>query len=239
MKSILQPADPVRQLALPDGREIALMLRRSARARRVSLRIDDANGKVELVMPRRAALRDGLAFAQKKANWIAARLDALPPAVPFRPGAVLPVLGNSIALMQPVNGAKRLHRVEDTLQVPGEGAEFAGRVRRWLIAEARREIGVRAHELALEIGRPIKRIAIRDPATRWGSCSAAGGLSFSWRLILAPPDVLEYVIAHEVAHLRQMNHSHRFWALVETLIGDCSADRAWLRRNGTLLRRYG
>ena len=239
MKSILKPAYLVHQLALPDGRKITLVLRRSVQARRVTLRIDDANGSVELVIPRGVAPCDGLAFAQKKANWIATRLDALPPAVPFCPGAVLPVLGDSILLMQPVNGAKRLRRIEDTLQVPGEGAVFSGRVRRWLIAEARREIGIRAYELALEVERPIKSIAIRDPATRWGSCSAAGGLCFSWRLILAPPDVLEYVVAHEVAHLCQMNHSRRFWVLVETLIGDCSADRSWLRRNGTLLRRYG
>ena len=237
--TILQPANPVRQLALPDGREIALLLRRSAKARRVTLRIDDFNGEVELVLPRRAALKEGLAFAHAKAGWIAARLNALPPAVPFRPGAVLPVLGDNIALMQPINGAKRVRRTEGALQVPGDGAEFAGRVRRWLIKEARREIGARAHQLALEVERPIKRIAIRDPATRWGSCSAAGGLSFSWRLILAPPEVLDYVVAHEVAHLREMNHSRRFWSLVEKLAGDCKARRTWLRRNGTQLRRYG
>jgi len=236
---ILQPANPVRDLALPDGREIALALRRSARARHILLRIDDATGEVELVLPRRAALRDGLAFAQAKAAWIAARLDALPPAVPFRPGAVLPLLGDSLALMTPLNGAKRVHRTESALLVPGDGAAFAARVRRWLIAEARREIAARAHRLAREVGRPIKRLAIRDPATRWGSCSAAGGLSFSWRLILAPPEVLDYVVAHEIAHLREMNHGARFWSLVETLAGDCKAPRAWLRRNGSRLRRYG
>lgn len=237
--SILQPANPVRQLALSDGREIELQLRRSARARRIMLRIDDADGEVELVLPRRAAISDGLAFANSKAGWIAARLNGLPPAVPFRPGSVLPVLGESVALMGPLNGAKRVRRAEDTLQVPGDGDAFAGRVRRWLIAEARREIGGRAEKLALEVERPIKRLAIRDPATRWGSCSAAGGLSFSWRLILAPPEVLDYVVAHEIAHLRHMNHGRRFWALVEKLVGDCSAHKTWLRRNGTQLRRYG
>ncbi|MBT5778783.1 MAG: M48 family metallopeptidase [Rhodospirillaceae bacterium] len=239
MTSILQPANPVRQLALPDGRDIELLLRRSARARHVMLRIDDANGEVELVLPRRAAICDGLAFADSKAGWIAARLNALPPTVPFRPGSVLPVLGDSIALMRPLNGAKRVRRSGGALQVPGDGDAFAGRVRRWLIAEARREIGARAHRLALEVERPIKRLAIRDPATRWGSCSAAGGLSFSWRLILAPPEVLDYVVAHEIAHLRHMNHGRRFWSLVEKMAGDCSAHRTWLRRNGTLLRRYG
>ncbi len=237
--SILQPANPVRQLALPDGREIDLLLRRSARARRAMLRIDDANGEVELVLPRCAAIGDGLAFAHSKAGWIAKRLSALPPAVLFRPGAVLPVLGDSVALMLPPNGAKRVRRINGALHVPGEGAEFAGRVRRWLIAEARREIGARANRLALEVERPVKRLAIRDPSTRWGSCSVAGGLSFSWRLILAPPEVLDYVVAHEIAHLRHMNHGGCFWSLVEKLAGDCSVHRTWLRRNGTQLRRYG
>ena len=86
---------------------------------------------------------------------------------------------------------------------------------------------------------PIRRLAIRDPATRWGSCSAAGGLSFSWRLILAPPAVLDYVVAHEIAHLRELNHSARFWSLVDGLVGAHKAERAWLRQNGAELRRYG
>ena len=236
---IAQPANPIRTLALPGGYEIALFLRRSARARHTLIRIDESNGDVELVLPRRAALRDGLAFADSKAGWIEARLDALPPAVPFCPGTVLPLLGEALALTKPANGAKRTRRVGGALVVPGGGAEFAGRVRRWLIAEARREIGQRAQCLARRVERPIQRLAIRDPATRWGSCSAAGRLSFSWRLILAPPAVLDYVVAHEIAHLREMNHSPRFWSLVAGLVGESEAERAWLRRNGTRLRRYG
>ena len=113
------------------------------------------------------------------------------------------------------------------------------RVRRWLIAEARREIGGRAERLVHRVERPMRRLSIRDPATRWGSCSATGSLSFSWRLILAPPAVLDYVVAHEIAHLRELNHSARFWSEVAGLVGDSKAERAWLRRNGTQLRRYG
>lgn len=237
--SILQPTNPIRILTLPGGRDIALNLRRSARARHILIRIDDASGSVELVLPRHAALGKALAFAHSCADWIETRLQALPPAIAFRHGAVLPLLGESLTLIKPLNGAKRLRRIGGELVVPGDEAVFAGRVRRWLIAEARREIGARAERLAQRVERPIHRLTIRDPATRWGSCSAAGALSFSWRLILAPPAVLDYVVAHEIAHLRELNHSWRFWALVEDLAGEHQAERAWLRKNGARLRRYG
>lgn len=237
--SILQPAEPLRSLALPSGGVITLNLRRSARARHILIRIDESDGGVELVLPRRAALRDGLAFAHARANWIEVRLEGLPPKVPFRHGTVLPLLGEPLTLSRPVNGAKRTRRVGGDLLVPGDDGIFAERVRRWLIAEARREIGERAESLARRVERPIRRLSIRDPATRWGSCSAAGGLSFSWRLILAPPAVLDYVVAHEIAHLRELNHSARFWSEVAGLVGEFKAERTWLRRNGTRLRRYG
>lgn len=237
--SICQPADPLRSLALPSGSVISLNLRRSTRARHILIRINESNGGVELVLPRRAALRDGLAFVQSRADWIETRLAGLPPAIPFRDGTVLPLLGKSLTLTGPVNGAKRTRRIGGNLLVPGDEEIFAKRVRRWLIAEARREIGGRADRLAHRVERPIRRLSIRDPATRWGSCSAAGGLSFSWRLILAPPAVLDYVVAHEVTHLRELNHSARFWSEVARLVGDSKAERIWLRRNGTQLRRYG
>lgn len=237
--SILQPAAPLRSLALPDGSVVTLNLRRSARARHILIRIDESNGEVELVLPRRAAVRDGLAFAHARADWIETRLTGLPPAIAFRHGTVLPLLGEPLTLTRPVNGAKRTRRVGGDLLVTGDEEIFAERVRRWLIAEARREIGARAERLARQIERPIRRLSIRDPATRWGSCSAAGGLSFSWRLILAPPAVLDYVVAHEIAHLRELNHSARFWSVVAGLVGESKAERTWLLRNGTQLRRYG
>ena len=237
--SIIQPADPLRSLARPGGSVVALNLRRSARARHILIRIDESKGEVELVLPRRAAVRDGLAFAHARANWIETRLAGLPPAIAFRHGTVLPLLGEPLTLTRPVNGAKRTRRVGGDLLVTGDEEIFAERVRRWLIAEARREIGARAERLACRVERPIRRLSIRDPATRWGSCSAAGGLSFSWRLILAPPAVLDYVVAHEIAHLRELNHSASFWSVVAGLVGESKAERTWLRRNGTQLRRYG
>ncbi len=237
--SILQPAEPIRILALPGGSDIALALRRSAKARHILIKIDDASGKVELVLPRRAAIRDGLAFAHERASWIEERLATLPPPVPFRAGTVLPLMGESLLLGRPLNSAERVRRIGGMLEVPGEGSQFADRVRCWLLAAARREIGKRSETLAGRIDRPVRSVAIRDTATRWGSCSAKGNLSFSWRLILAPPRVLDYVVAHEVAHLREMNHSTRFWRLVAELVGEPKSERAWLRRNGSQLRLYG
>ena len=237
--SILQPTNPIRILTLPGGRDIALNLRRSARARHILIRIDDASGSVELVLPRRAALGKALAFAHSCADWIETRLQALPPTIAFRHGAVLPLLGESLTLIKPLNGAKRLRRIGGELVVPGDEAVFAGRVRRWLIAEARREIGARAERLAQRVERPIHRLTIRDPATRWGSCSGNGNLNFSWRLILAPENVLDYVVAHEIAHLAEMNHGHRFWGHVGRLCAEPQAARAWLRSRGASLHRFG
>jgi len=238
--SIPQPAKLIRILALPGGGNIALSLRRSAKARHIQIKIDVASGgKVELVLPRRAAIRDGLAFAHERAGWIEGRLDSLPAPVPFCAGTVLPLMGESLLLVRPLNGAKSVRRMGGRLEVSGEDSQFSERVRRWLIAEARREIGRRAETLAARIDRPVHRLSIRDPATRWGSCSAAGSLSFSWRLIFAPPRVIDYVVAHEVAHLREMNHSTRFWRLVTELVGEPKSERAWLRLNGSRLRLYG
>ena len=237
--SILQPANPLHSLALPSGSVISLNLRRSVRARHILIRIDESNGGVELVLPCRTALHDGLSFVTARADWIETRLAGLPPAIPFRNGTVLPLLGEPLTLTGSVNGAKRTRRGGGDLLVPGGEEIFSKRVRRWLIAEARREIGGRAERLVHRVERPMRRLSIRDPATRWGSCSATGSLSFSWRLILAPPAVLDYVVAHEIAHLRELNHSARFWSEVAGLVGDSKAERAWLRRNGTQLRRYG
>ena len=236
---VLQPAKSTHILDLPGGREVLLNLRRSAKARHILIKINDANGKVELVLPRRAAIRDGLTFANERAGWIEKQLSALPAPVPFQAGTVLQLMGEPLLLARRQGGAKRLRRIGGLLEVPGEDAQFAGHVQCWLVAEARREIGERAESLAARIGRPVHHVAIRDTATRWGSCSAAGNLSFSWRLILAPPRVLNYVVAHEVAHLNEMNHSASFWHLVTELVGDPSCERLWLRRNGSQLKRYG
>jgi predicted metal-dependent hydrolase len=132
-------------------------------------------------------------------------------------------------------------RVEDgRILVPGSEAELAARLEAWLRRQARGDLEEQSRRLAPKIGKPVGRFGVRDTRSRWGSCSAAGTLSFSWRLILAPSTVLHYVVAHELAHLVQRNHGPRFWALVAKLHGEGVDDaRAWLRRHGPGLHRYG
>ena len=133
----------------------------------------------------------------------------------------------------PEPGRRRAHRSGDVLRVP---ADDPAAIERWLRRAARDEITPRAHRAAAALGVEVARVTIRDPRTRWGSCSSTGSLSFSWRLVLAPEEVLDYVVWHEVCHLREMNHSPRYWALVARHCPGYEEPRRWLRRNATALR---
>jgi predicted metal-dependent hydrolase len=229
-----------RCLALPDGRSLELQLRRSPRARNMLIRILEVEGCAELVLPRRVSLAEGWSFVEERAGWIDERLAELPPRVPFEDGAVTPYRGAPIGLRRGAgrrNGGAVLR--DGLLEVPGPSERFARAVRSWYVAEARRELGLQAHAIAAGLDRTVRRITIRDPDTRWGSCSSNGHLSFSWRLMMAPPEVIAYVVTHEVAHLKAMHHGRAFWALVERLYGDPAPARRWLNDHGLALRRYG
>jgi len=227
------------QIELPDGDDVPLRVRRSARARRISLRILDTEGVVELVLPKRASLNAGLDFVDEKTRWIQRSLDALPPRIPFEDGAILPVLGETLMIRHHVDAPGRVRAADGTLVVPARQCELTQRVRRWLVRTARVAIEERAHEMAARLDRPIARIGLRDTTTRWGSCTSSASLSFSWRLVFAPLPVLDYVIAHEVAHLKALHHGPAFWQIVVQLVGEHAAARRWLSRNGARLRRYG
>jgi predicted metal-dependent hydrolase len=220
------------------GRSVAMTLRPSPRAKRIILRIDPA-GAITLVVPRRTTRDEAMAFARSKADWLRDRLEALPERVPFQHGALLPLLGRTHRVRHDhhAHGVRRNSRRE--IVVAGGHEHLPRRLADWLKQEARREVSERVRIRAAAIGRRVGRISIRDPKGRWGSCSHRGHLSFSWRLILAPEWVLDYVIAHEVAHLVEMNHGPRFWRLVARLYPDSDRPRNWLRRHGTRLHRYG
>jgi predicted metal-dependent hydrolase len=221
------------------GREVALVVRRSPRARRLAVRIPGHDDSVELVLPTRAAEADGLAFLQSRAGWVIERLNRLPKPVPFEDGATIP-LGGEPHILRHVGGRGTPVGVEGRdILVTGDPDHMARRVGDWLRGEARRRITPEAHRMAAGIGREVTRITIRDQKSRWGSCAPGGRLSFNWRLVLAPGWVLDYVVAHEVAHLAQPNHSAAFWAVVDRLNADAKAGRAWLRRQGMDLHRYG
>ena len=218
----------------------AVKVRISARARRIGLRLDEAERTVILVLPRGLPLRQGLRFLAAQRAWIATRLAALPQPVPFVEGAVVPVLGVPHQIRRAFEAAAPAVVIaRGEIRVRGDPAYLPRRVREHLIATARAELTRRARDFAARLGHKVTRLAVRDPASRWGSCSAVGSLSFSWRLILAPEAVLDYVVAHEVAHLAEMNHGRHFWQLVESLAPGSAASRAWLRRHRSRLMSYG
>ena len=221
------------------GREVALVVRRSARARRLAVRIPGHDDSVELVLPPRAAESDGLAFLQSRAGWVLERLARMPSRVPFADWAMLP-LGGEPHPLRHIGGRGTPVRIEGgEILVTGQPEHMARRLGNWLRGEARRRIEPPAHRMAAQIGRKVSHITIRDQKSRWGSCAPGGRLSFNWRLVLAPAWVLDYVVAHEVAHIAEPNHSPAFWAVVAGLNGDAKAGRAWLRRQGMDLHRYG
>ena len=218
-------------------------LRRHARARRYTLRVQAATRSVVLTMPLRGSLREAKSFAQRNGAWIAARLKRLPQAMPFEDGLTLPLRGVPHAITHRA-GARGTVWTEDSddgplLCVAGGRTHLARRVRDFLKRQAKRDLDAASRRHAAALGVKIKRITVRDQTSRWGSCTADGVLSYSWRLILAPPHVLQYLAAHEVAHLVEMNHSVRFWRVVARVCPDFERAKGWLNTHGNALHRYG
>jgi hypothetical protein len=220
-------------------RPVLLTVRRNARAKRMRLRVDFETAGIILTLPQGATEEHGFRFVLSQTQWILDRLASLPPWVPFRPDALIPLLGEDHPIRHRPADGHRVRVEQGEIIVPGCLEAVPRRVERWLREEARRVLTERAHAHAARLARPVGRIAVRDTRTRWGSCSAAGNLSFCWRLIMAPPHVLDYVAAHEVAHLEVRNHGPAFWRTVATLADDVEAAREWLLRHGPGLARYG
>jgi len=228
------------QLSHPTGK-VPMRVRVSRRARRLALRIDAQSDAVELVLPPRTPLPRALNFLKSNRDWVESRLAALPPRMVFEDGEKIPVMGTLYRIRHVArcgeHGPVWIEGRE--IRVSGEEAHIARRVRDFLKERAREELGKRARRLAAQVGRKIGRITVRDTTTRWGSCSANGNLAFSWRLIMAPEAVLHYVVAHEAAHLVEMNHGPRFWKLVERLVPNYERQRDWLNENRAWLLRIG
>jgi predicted metal-dependent hydrolase len=219
---------------LPGEPPVPLTLRRSARARRISLRVSSLDGRVTLTLPASVPDREAVAFAAEKAGWIRDHLARHPSAVMVAHGAQIPVEG-VLRRITPAEG-KRVQLGAAELAVPG--ARPGRTLQRFLRELARDRLAEASDHYAARLGRSYARLTLRDTRSRWGSCSSEGGLMYSWRLIMAPPEVLRYVAAHEAAHLVEMNHSADFWALVGEIYGDYAPPRQWLRREGNGLHRY-
>src|SRR5215510_617422 len=228
-----------RQVLTVADRRVPLIYETNKRARRIILRFDHGEGRIVVVLPRRATLEQGRRFALLNRGWIRDRLDLLPEPVPFRSGRSIPFLGVMHRIRHQPQARGLVWQEDGAIHVAGRPEHLSRRVEDWLRREARREIERRARTKADLIGKRIAAITIRDPKSRWGSCSPRGQLSFSWRLILAPRHVLDYVVAHEVAHLKELNHGPRFWKLTAELTRDADGARAWLNEHGALLHRYG
>lgn len=226
-------------LQLPDGVEIDVLVRRSGRARSILLQVGNLDGTVELVVPNEAKISEAWEFAQTKTAWLQNRLVGIRRPIPFADGARFPFQGRELRIRRLDGRHAPIRRTDDELLVTTRPDRLPARVGRWLRAQAGDEIRWRVAEKTGLLGYKYKRITIRDQQTRWGSCSGSGNLNFSWRLILAPEHVLDYVVAHEVAHLAEMNHGKRFWAHVADLCDDPGNARAWLRAHGMDLHRYG
>ena len=225
-------------LALPSG-PARIEWRRSRRARRVSLRIDPRGGAVVVTLPPRAGRTAGMALLMNHADWVAARLAALPVAVVFADGAAVPLHGaeHRIRHVGPARGTVWVEG--DEILVAGDPAFLARRVADFFRAEARRRFSELVASKAAAAAVTARRVSVKDTNSRWGSCAADRSLAFSWRLVMAPPHVQDYVAAHEVAHLRHMNHGPRFWALVHELTPHAASAMAWLREEGPRLLRVG
>jgi predicted metal-dependent hydrolase len=230
-----------RALLRIDGEPVEVTLRANPRAHRFIVKVDPATGRVSVVAPSRRSFDRALDFARGEREWIAEHLARVPKPVPLALGYRLMFRG-SVHLLREGKGRRPVwidtEADEPTIRVHGRAEHATRRVQDWLKREARRRIVERAYEYAAVLGVKPQRITIRDTVSRWGSCSTSRSLSFSWRLVMAPPHVLDYVVAHEVAHLRCMNHGPRFWEIVDSLVTHSKRSQAWLAENGAVLHRY-
>lgn len=220
---------------IPGDPPIEISLRRSPRARRYSLRVSGLDGRVTLTLPARGSLSEAMAFAKSREAWLRRALDGrgAPHAVSI--GTSLPFEGRLVTITAADIRAPRIEG--PALLVPGAPDRIALRTATFLKAAARSRLTAASGRHAAALGLQHGRITLRDTRSRWGSCTAAGDLMYSWRLVMAPPEVLDYVAAHEVAHLAEMNHSPAFWAVVSDLRPDYKRLRAWLRTEGAALHR--
>lgn len=215
---------------------IEIRLRRNARARRMTLRHRAASSSTVLTLPPGVPLAKARSFVLQNEGWLRSQIEAAPGRVPVRHGLRLPFRGREVTVLPATDGRSELR--DGALLLTGASGQAGPRAAALLREAARERCVAATADHAGRLGRKVGRITLRDPRARWGSCTSAGDLMFSWRLILAPDSVLDYVAAHEAAHLVHMDHSPRFWAAVAGLCPDYAEARAWLRRNGPNLLRY-
>jgi len=221
-------------LVTKSGESINVRFEVNPKARRLILRLDERNREAVAVAPSRRKIAEAAEFARDRVEWIAEHLRALPHEVKLEAGAEFMFRGAPCQIS--VDGPGRLAKIEpgvpQTLRVPGETETTGKRVERFLRKTAKSDLTDAVIRYCDRLGVEARRVTVKDTRSRWGSCTSDGRLAFSWRLIMAPPEILDYVAAHECAHLLEMNHSPAFWAHVTTCRPDWKTERAWLRTHG-------
>ncbi len=246
MRSHRALASPSHQRLRIHGLTAPVEVRRHPAARRMTLRVSRTSRSVIVTLPLTCDLAQAGTFLTTHLEWVRERLVNLPAHVPFQHDAVIPLRGLPHRIVE--TGAQRCNievqqgvdaKGQPTLIVPGQPRQTPRRLQDWLAAQARIDLTERIGWHSENLGLAPGRVTVRDQRSRWGSCSTTGALSFSWRLIMAPPFVLDYVAAHEVAHLAQMNHGPRFWKLVRRTMPRTEEAKLWLARSGGELHRFG
>jgi predicted metal-dependent hydrolase len=215
-----------------------LTVRVNRQARRITLKLD-VRGQAVLVLPDERLRAAGLRFAEQKRDWLDSQRARLPVRIPFEEGETIPVRGTPRHIVLAPTGRDPIQISAGAIRVAGRSTAVAVLVQSWLKAEARADLLPAVAKYASALHLPTPSVTLRDPKTRWGSCSSKSTISLSWRLILAPSPVLDYVAAHEVAHLVELNHSPRFWKVVSDLCPGFREQERWLDRHGRGLHRYG
>lgn len=228
------------RLSLGDGSSIAVEFRPHPRARRLKLRYDARADRLLLTLPPRQSPARALAWASEHCDWISGQRAKRAEAIPLMPGTTIPFAGSSLLLVQRDDRSRIVRRDDDRLESGGPLEGFSGRIERWLRAEARELLSAETARLAAQAGVRIRGVSVGDARTRWGSCTSDGIIRYNWRLICAPPEVLTYVVAHEVAHRLHMNHGPAFHVLEAELFGgDPAPAKKKLRDLGPRLQRIG
>jgi predicted metal-dependent hydrolase len=224
-----------------DGRTVRIAFKRNARCKRMIIRVAKDGSGLAMTLPKRVGQAEALRFAHASKSWIAKNISDRMPALAFADGVVIPLRGETYTIQCPGGrrGLVQIDQVTRTLTVPGDEAHVNRRLTDWLKQQALKDLTLASEYYAQAMGVEYSALSIRDQSSRWGSCSAARALSYSWRLILMPRFVLDYVAAHEVAHIKEMNHGPRFWRLVLTHCKQAKEARDWLRQQARDLHRYG
>lgn len=223
-----------------EGELVPVRIQRNGRAKRISMRADAVTREIRITMPHYTPTDVALSFVNKKRQWIAARLNSVADAAPIAAGSIIAVEGAAHLIEWQQELPRTVHRADGKLSLGGAKSSVEARVLRWLKSEARRIYSEEISYYCDKANAAVPRLSLGDPRSRWGSCSSRGTISLSWRLIMAPAHVRRSVIAHEVAHIRHMNHSTEFYQWLDHIYdGDRKAADQWLKMHGTGLQRVG